>query len=231
MTVVPDAGEDVGVLRRQRVLRAGAVVCALSASVAAGSLGLPLGVLTAVLALPLAVVCRPGLGQRAFVRRCGGAGLYLAVLCLLGVVAFPLVWFLPAVLLLAAAASAGPRRRRLTARGLTGLGVAVTAGTAAWSLWWLGQYVLVPAFAEPHAFRAALTVPYASATDVDTATERLERLGATHVVVTGDGTREALEVRFPDDLPADRRERLRAAIVALRDVSDEVELCSVLECG
>ncbi|MFE5208155.1 hypothetical protein [Streptomyces sp. NPDC056600] len=229
MTVVQDQGTDPGVHRRQRVLLAGAFACVVLGTVCATYVAAGLLFVCVTVAAPLGITLRRGLTQRSFTRRCAILSGYLTVMSVLGVF-FALFPFFPAALLLAAASAAGPRRGRIGGRVLTGLGALVLTASVIAFLWGAWRLEIGPRLASPHTFRAKLTVaPGPGRAGLPTG--HLERLGATDVFMLGNDSGWTLQVRFPDDLPEDRQARLRAAIVALEDVSDDVELCPVHECG
>ncbi|MER5476379.1 hypothetical protein ABT026_05275 [Streptomyces sp. NPDC002734] len=230
MTVVQDGSADLGVHRRQRVLLAGAWACVVLGTACATYLAAGLVPVFVVVAAPLGVTLRRGLTHRSFARRCAILSGYLTVMSVLGAF-FALFLFLPAALLLAAAAAAGPRRGRIGAAALTGLGRLVVTAAVAGVLWGAWELEIGPRLAEPHTFRATITATDDELEEMEPPAGQLEHLGATDVFMLGNDSGWTLQVRFPDDLPEDRRDQLRAAIVSLEDVSDDVELCPVRECG
>lgn len=93
---------------------------------------------------------------------------------------------------------------------------------------YLWRFMIGPALAEPHTFRAvAESGTLGVLGDIP---ERLEPFGATQVTGSESDAGAYLEVRFPDGLPEARRERLRQEIGLLPGFG-EPELCPVSECG
>lgn len=210
----------------RRALAAGAVIATLPGLLfTLTSYLFPLHILTALpVAVPLFLPRRP----TAFTRACAITALFLLAWGLLGFLAGMFV-FWPSALLLLLAAFADPGKRPVTAKVMGVAGGLVMGGLLTATALFVWHIHVAPAMAEPHTYRAV--------TDADSFYEglgthdaHLKRFGATSVTGTANEDAHYLDVRFPDDLPEERRATLKREIEQLPGVS-RVDLCPVRDCG
>ncbi|GGU32568.1 hypothetical protein [Streptomyces lavendofoliae] len=220
------AARDERVHPLQMALAAGAVVATVPVLLwTVTSHLLPLFVLTALsVAIPLFLPRRPP----AFARAAAILALGLLALGLPGFL-FGMFLFWPSALLLLLAAFADPHARPVSARimGAAG-GLALAWFLAAFgSFYW--HCTVAPALAEPHTYRA-VSDPDTFYADLGKHDAHLKRFGATSVTGTASEDLLYLAVRFPDDLPEERRAALKRELEKLPGVS-RVDLCPVRDCG
>lgn len=218
--------DGIGVHGLQRALAVGAVLAGMPVVVWGLWSGFSyLYLMTgASIAAPFLCLRRP----KHFVRACVMVGLVLIGWGVLGVF-LGMFLFWPAAVLLLLAGFANPQRRPVTAWIAGGIGALVTAGVLAGVAMFVWFFVISPARAEPHTFRAA-TEPGWLRGGVGDAQERLRRFGATNAYGNESDQGSFLEVRFPDDLSPARRAELKREIGRLPGIR-WVELCSVRTCG
>ncbi|MEV6550953.1 hypothetical protein AB0M57_19910 [Streptomyces sp. NPDC051597] len=212
--------------RQQRAL----AVCAALAGALVMLWGLPpylgpLYVLTGLSTVsPLLFLRR----SKSFVRACLAVGVRLVAWGALGIL-LGMFLFWPSAVLLLLAAFGNPKRRPVAAKVMGGVGALVTAGALVGAAVFCWSFLVGPALAKPHTFRADAE-PGLSSERLAKARVRLWKFGATDAYESESDEGSFLEVRFPDDLPEEQRAELKGEIGRLPGIR-RVELCSVRDCG
>ncbi|MFE2324491.1 hypothetical protein ACFXD5_11345 [Streptomyces sp. NPDC059385] len=213
----------------QRALAAGALLAAALMSL----FPLLLGAYDALHALTGACVAVPMLvrDRRHFAPTAAAIGLALLAWGAAGVFGLLIMWvYWPSAVLLVLAALGDPRRRPWAARvsGVAGAllvaAVAVLAGGATWAAY------VNPLLTAPHAFQAETDPGWTNGTAFEDSVARLRRYGATNVYDVHSDGGSRLVVRFPDDLPEERRALLKEQMALIPGIHG-VKPCSVRECG
>lgn len=228
-TNAPPLRPEDGVHTLQRLLAAGALLAAVLSALfplLLDGFGVLHALTGACVAIPLLV--RDG---RNFAYSAAAIGLALLAWGAAGVFDLLTMWvFWPSAVLLVLAALGDPRARPRAARVSGVVGSLVVTGVAALAAPFAWTVYIGPSLAAPHSFRAETGPGWTGGTAFEDSVARLRRYGATDVYDVYSEEGGHLVVRFPDDLPEERRARLKAEMARIPGIRT-VEPCSLPDCG